>query len=70
MSQIVEKLKEEFGKYLDQIAKDQPELIRKDSEIIIPVTADSDYRQSLASNYIAFGLMRHQKLLKKVPGGF
>jgi len=70
MSQIVEKLKEEFSKYLDQIVKDQPELIRKDSEIIIPVTADSDYKQSLASNYIAFGLMRHQKLLKNLPGAF
>jgi len=61
---IVEKLKVDFLKYLDSL---QTEVVL---DTVKPVLEHEDFRQSRATNYIAFGLHRYYKLLSNLKGGY
>lgn len=71
MSELIEKLKKEFSDYLDRVVAEQPKVGNQITDsVTISQTVDSEYRKSLASNYVVFGLQKHYPLLSKLSGAF
>lgn len=71
MAELIEKLKKDFSDYLDRVVAEQPEITTQVTDsVTVPQIAESEYRKSLASNYVAFGLQKHYPLLSKLPGAF